>query len=420
MDNEQDTKKGAGFASFALTRMVIVVLIFCAVLWALTFGLGYLKNPEVLTSKFQGQQAHELPHDVQTKAAKVQEPEIPPAESESKALTENSAEPSPHATPGQTMETGHQEVSPAPAEEHEAKVIESPGSPSMASSQAGESKPAVATQSQPKEETPAAQPHTTPHQAVKPTHLPVGVAFVQAVIEPMDYELNKRFWGWRPNDILNFTDNINQFQLGVLEVTRRTAVQLAERISRTGSTDAFNRHLENTMNWLMIKADSYWFPTPESKYKESLKELEAYRDNLMAGKASFYTRTDNLIPLLAAFEDLLGSCDENLVKEKEEGGDEVSVFKADDYFYYAKGIASALATILEATQHDFSAVLENRNGAELLHHAIASCRRAASLEPWFITDGKLDGILANHRANMAAPISHARFYLGQLIKTLST
>jgi hypothetical protein len=30
---------------------------------------------------------------------------------------------------------------------------------------------------------------------------PPGVAFIDALIAPMDYELNQRFWGWRPNDI---------------------------------------------------------------------------------------------------------------------------------------------------------------------------------------------------------------------------
>ena len=34
--------------------------------------------------------------------------------------------------------------------------------------------------------------------------------------------------------------------------------------------------------------------------------------------------------------------------------------------------------------------------------------------------GAPSSIFANHRANMAAPISHARFYLGLLIKALST
>lgn len=247
-----------------------------------------------------------------------------------------------------------------------------------------------------------------------------GIAFVEAIIRPLAYELDQRAWGWRPNDVVNLTDNINNFQLGVLEVTRRTAVNLAERISRTGSTAAFDRNLENAMNWFMVKADRYWFPSPESKYRDGLAELKVYREKLKRKEATFYTRPDNLIPLLAAFEDLLGSCDENLVKVEEEGGLPVSFFKADDYFYYAQGVAGAMGTILDAVLEDFQATLESRHGTELLHHAIASCRRAVEIKPWIVTEGSLSGVLANHRANMAAPISHARFFIGVLITTLST
>ncbi len=32
----------------------------------------------------------------------------------------------------------------------------------------------------------------------------------------------------------------------------------------------------------------------------------------------------------------------------------------------------------------------------------------------------LSSVFANHRLNMAAPISHARFYIGVLIRALST
>lgn len=249
---------------------------------------------------------------------------------------------------------------------------------------------------------------------------PKGVAFIEAIRKPLAYELHDRFWGWRPNDILNFTDNINNFQLGVLEVTRRTVVILTERISRTGSTAAFDKNLERAMNWFMIKSDRYWFPSPESKYSAGLKELEIYKEKLEKGEANFYTRTDNLIPLLMAYEDLLGSSDENLVKYEEDDGTPVSFFKSDDYFFYARGVASAISTILEAIQEDFRAVVESRRGLEVLHDAIESSRHAVEIKPWVVTNANLSGILANHRANMAARISHARFYLEVLIKTLST
>ena len=247
-----------------------------------------------------------------------------------------------------------------------------------------------------------------------------GMAFVDAVIQPLDYELNQRFYGWRPNDILDFTDNVNNFQLGVLEVTRRTAVILSERISRTGSTASFDGNLQNAMNWFMIKADRYWFPSAESKYKASLTELRTYFHRLEKGEAQFYSRTDNLIPLLMAYQDLLGSCDDNLVKSYEDDGSPVSYFKSDDYFFYAQGVVSAMATMLEGITKDFSVMVIRRGGMEELHHAIEACHHAMELDPWIILNSDGSSLFANHRLNMAAPVSHPRFYIDVLIKALST
>jgi hypothetical protein len=250
---------------------------------------------------------------------------------------------------------------------------------------------------------------------------PKGVAFVEALIDPLEYELKQRFWGWRPNDIIEFTDNVNEYQLGVLEVTRRVSTRLTENISRTGSTAAINKYLERAMNSLMIRADRYLFPSSENQYLEAIDNLKKYKQQLIDGQASFYNRADNLIPLLESLAELVGSCDENLVKKTESDGKPVSTFSADNYYYYSKGVASALLPILQAIEYDFDRILEVRSGADILHHAIESCHHAAEMKPWlFITEGNLNGIFANHRANMAAPISHARFYISLLAATLAT
>jgi CBS domain-containing protein len=332
-------------------------------------------------------------------------------------LAEQQVEQTPKSaqTPKQEMALPAQET---PTSEHEAQTSNhETTAPAKKTVEKKAKHPAPATSGKQLAETQKEPAHKEP-EAEKTRA--VGVAFVEATIAPLNYELNERFWGWRPNDILNFTDNINNFQLGVLEVTRRTVVALAERISRTGATAAFDENLENAMNWLMIKARKYWFPSPENKYNDSLEELRIYIKELEKGEAKFHTRTDNLIPLLMDFEDLLGSCEENLVKVKEDDGSSVSFFKADDYFFYAKGVASAMGTILEGVLEDFRVIIDSRRGIDTLHHAIESCREAAGISPWIVTNGSLGGILANHRANMAAPLSHARFYIGVLIKTLST
>lgn len=255
------------------------------------------------------------------------------------------------------------------------------------------------------------------------TPRPTGVAFVEAAYGPLEYELKERFYGWRPNDYIKFTDNVNNIQKGVLEVTRKTAVNLFERISRTGSTVSFDQNLENAQNWFMIQSTRYYFPffqSPEGKYRDGIEELKKYRNKLMRGEAKFYNRTDNLIPLLESYRNLLGSCDDNLVKSVEMDGESVSIFDADDYFYYAQGVASSIETVLKAVEIDFHTILLTRYGKESLDHAIESCHKAAKINPWVITDADLSGVLANHRANMATAISHARFHIGVLIRTLST
>lgn len=262
--------------------------------------------------------------------------------------------------------------------------------------------------------------HGVPEGATVHHAKPLGVHFVEGTISALDYELNERFWGWRRNDLIRFTDNVENMQLGILEVVRRSTVNLTERISRHGPSAAIEPTLENAMNWLMIKPDRYWLPSAEEKYRDSLKELHKYAQKLERGEAHFYNRTDNLIPLLLSFADLAGSCDENLVKQEEDDGSPISWFKVDDYFYYAKGVARAMQEILHGVREDFSSVLETRRGIDLLNRAIHSCHVAAHLEPWVVTDAPLDGILANHRANMAAEISHVRYFLNALAKALST
>lgn len=427
-DRNRDSK--AGFAAFLIKRVVVVTLLILVVLWALATGIDYLDKPapwkdrlvrddSAPTAAQPAMTSFETPNIDAARPAD-RHVDLPLQASQTPSVNMDNAFQEPQATTnyGPVIDGHLPQPSSAQAVQQDPAGAPSGSEPSHSPSPAPAAPTAhdtVADQSTPPADEPGA--HAT---APAPKPLPKGVAFIEAVIKPLSHELNERFWGWRPNDIINVTDNVNNYQIGVLEVTRRAVVQLTERISRTGSTDTINRKLENAMNWLMIKADGYWFPSPEAKYKDSMTELKAYRTQLAAGGASFYTRADNIIPLLMTFEDLLGSCDENLVKTKERDGSSVGFFTADNYFYYAKGVAAAMGEILEAVAHDFDQILISRHGEELLHHAVVSCRLAASLDPWLITNSDLDGILANHRANMAAPISHARYYLGQLIKTLST
>jgi hypothetical protein len=374
---ENDTNHAKGFTLFAIKKIVVTVFISVAVLWALVATMAYVN----LSST---DDAAEDLHESKTAAQHIPDvqhtPDIQNGPTDKKHV-ENSYTVDHQPKHQDTVKSGHDKSQ--PVENSHDKT--------------------------------ASEPVEDEIQRVP------GYAFVTATIKPLEYELEERAWGWRSNDLVRITDNINDFQVGVLEVTQKTVDKLSDSISRIGSSAAFNTDLELARRTCFaIKADRIIPPTPEARYKAGIKKLRTYRDKLEKGEAAFYTRTDSLIPLLMEYESLLGSCDDNLVKQIEDDGKPVSFFKVDHYFYNAKGVSSAMATILEAVHKDFHSVLENRYGTESLHYAIESLHHASELEPLIILDSDLDGLMANHRANMAAHISHARFYLGILIKTLST
>lgn len=251
-----------------------------------------------------------------------------------------------------------------------------------------------------------------------------GVAFTQALIKIMDDEVNKRFLGWRPNSILfgklGLTDNVNNHQLGVLEVARRTVVVLNENLTRFAITEAYNTQVNEAMNFLMVSPDKYWFPSASGKYREAIRDLKTYMEDLQRGRSRFYTRVDNLIALFGNYKDILGSCYNNLVKDIEADGTPVRWTKADDYFYFSQGVAVGMSQMLEAVKEDFAAELMKKNTHKLLDDSIHALKAATQLAPWIITDAAKDGILANHRANLSSYIGEAEHLVATMQSVLAT
>ena len=259
---------------------------------------------------------------------------------------------------------------------------------------------------------------TPPREPVK------GEVFTLALIKIMDDQVNKTWFGWRPNTIvfgkMGLTDNVNNLQLGVLEVARRTVVVLNEHMTRFATTEAYNPQVNEAMNFFMVSPDKYWFPSASGKYREAMQDLEKYIGGLKAGRARFYTRVDYLIALLSNYKDLLGSSFHNLLKDTEADGQTVSWSMVDDYFYYSQGIALAMAEMLEAVTKEFHQELQKKNSHKLLEDAIHALHAASHLEPWVVTNGAKDGILANHRANMSTYIGEAEHVISTLMSQLAT
>ncbi len=241
---------------------------------------------------------------------------------------------------------------------------------------------------------------------VKEVELPeispiAGVTFVETMISLMEKELKGRFLGWRPNDLIigRFTDNINNYQLGVLEAMRFTTLRLKDSLTRMGEADAYDRDLQDALNLFMNKATQFWFPSAETSYTEAVEHLKRFLEKLKRGERRFYYRIDNLISLIVSYNDLLGNVNRTLIMK------DVSFFESDDYFYYAKGVAHVMFEILKVVRVGFREQLATINATEIMDEILEELQRAEEMDPWIILNGNLDGIFANHRANLNAPLS---------------
>jgi hypothetical protein len=334
--------------------------------------------------------------------------------------------------PAETVQAEAKKPESAPAEEHKAENTHSEGHSDAASKPAEDPKLVAAKTEAAPHAVPTPEVKVDAHGAKKEqndkgghggmgggqhgrSYSFTGEAFVDALIGPIYKEVNKNRWGWRPNDVFKFgLDNVMNYQIGVQEITRQTANILANRIARMGTNEQMNKYLNDAWTCFSIDPTSFLWPAAESEYNKAIDDLNKYKIQLQNGEARFYTRPDNLIPLLQEYSYRLGDCEDKLVDPN------ASMFETDDRFYYVQGAATVMHSVLEAVSYDFREILMTRYGMDTLKRAIEACEEAATLHPWFIIDADYDGIFANHRANMAAYISHARFYISVLITTLST
>ncbi len=235
-----------------------------------------------------------------------------------------------------------------------------------------------------------------------------GVSFVETMINLMDFELRGRFLGWRPNDIIfgRFTDNINSYQLGVLEAIRFTTLRLKDSLTRMGDADAYDPDLEQALNLFMNRSTLFWFPSAETSYGEAVDHLKAFKEKLKGGQRNFYYRVDTLLALINIYKDLMGNVNRNLIRP-------VGWFESDDYFYYAKGVAHVYYEILRVVRVGFKNQLSSTlNALDIMDEIIHELYRAEQLDPWIVFDAELDDSLANHRANLNAPLSEVAHLLG--------
>ncbi|NKI36531.1 DUF2333 family protein [Wenzhouxiangella sp. XN79A] len=264
--------------------------------------------------------------------------------------------------------------------------------------------------------------------------LVTGYVTTSALIEVMDTLLDKR-GGYLNNDIMPpwvILDNMPAWEVGVIFQVRDLARTLRNDFSRSQTQSAEDPALAIADPQFSFDYGSWWLPSTEGEYRKGVDQLEAYLARLGTpnGQARFFDRADNLREYLAVVEKRLGNIGQQLsasvgerrrntdlsgdrsARPSSDLGREVRVktpfLQIDNVFYEARGTTWALIHFLKALDHDFAAVLENKNAEASLDQIIRELEASQRpLRSPMVLNGSGFGMFANHSLVMANYIARA-------------
>lgn len=260
---------------------------------------------------------------------------------------------------------------------------------------------------------------------------------VDAVNYLIDFNVNRNNWmssnplyklgffgiDWDRTWIL---DNKAAFQRGIHQAIGRTAIEMSDRLGRVRGTSQIDPNLKSARGSLQFNQYT-WFinpvgdqpfgPTTRSQtyYRNAIKSLNAYQDDLVACKATFDARADNLMQFIDRIANDIGSTSASLKTRAEAYNAGWFDTRADDIFWNAKGQLYAYYGILKGARADFSDIIASRGLGALWDEMEAQTLSAINLDPWIVSNGKEDGwLMPTHLTTIGFYILRVRSNLVEL------
>jgi hypothetical protein len=263
-------------------------------------------------------------------------------------------------------------------------------------------------------------------------------AIVDAAADLTDFNVNQNAWissmllyrlglfgmDW---DSTPFLDNKASFQRGVNQAVRRTSVELVDTLGRVRGTTGINNKLQEARGNMQFSEYSWYFgldpfgpktPTP-SYYRAAIRSLQAFNGELVACKAVFDTRADNLIQFIDRIAGDIGSTSAILRERSENYNGGWFDTRADDRFWFAYGQLYGYYGVLSAAGSDFAQVIRERNLTNLWNDTLLQTRAALRIQPAIISNGEESGwIMPSHLATMGFYVLRVRSNLVELRSVL--
>lgn len=273
-------------------------------------------------------------------------------------------------------------------------------------------------------------------QRVAEGSTPVPGATIVSTIERVSETILSKPGGYIHNDLSLpglYLDNMPSWEYGALKEIRDAVRSLRNDFSRSQTQSVENANLRKADAFLNYDVDSWVLPASESEYREGIRALGRYFDELVSGtdpSARFYARADNLAAYLSVVEKRLGSYAQRLSASVDDSeltaalvptfsdtesqglSPEVRVktprLEVDDVFYEARGYAWALLHTMKALAVEFEPVFRDKN-AEVSMMQVIRDLQEATRRMWspLVLNGTGFGLVSNHSLILASYLSRA-------------
>lgn len=242
-----------------------------------------------------------------------------------------------------------------------------------------------------------------------------GEAFAATAAALMDHELHTGS-GWRPNDFFLWgpsigPDNKASRQFGIIQALRESVRVMKDHLTKI-SANEYDPNLVEADRLFRNDETKFWLPSAENRFDDGISALRRYLAGLERTPPTsrpLNRRNIEVIRLFQTWSDLLGDAHGMLYKEHEPDGGSIPMWRTDDYFYHAQGMAHVIYHLTKAIRREYLPDLATRPAIEaLFNDVIFALEHASTMKPFIVLDGSTEGLTANHRRNLDVYVVEAR------------
>jgi len=222
-----------------------------------------------------------------------------------------------------------------------------------------------------------------------------GAALLSALTHRLEYELDSPL-GWTANDVLFnrwLIDNRAYRQYGTYVATKMLFDHYSTVIAKLGSNERENNDLYAArLNHIAISPQRWGYlfiPSAEGSYAKALKLADKYKADLLAGKAVYNCRTDDIY---SAFNLILGETVFGYALGQLNNSQDLPFSTLDNRIYEAQGVILVVRDYLKAMYELYPEIRDKgneQNMAEAMRYMDLIC----DYDPLYITSSFNSGEL---------------------------